>query len=204
MNRAAGPVPRVTIGMPVYNGACHVAQAIDSLLSQTFGDFELIIADNASTDRTGDICREYQARDPRVRYIRHATNRGAVFNWNFVVAEARGQYELLAKKGEGLKRIVDSCGGAQQAFQLLMLEHMDTLSRNAASAIANIKFDKVVVWDGGKGTTANFLQSLAGALPPTLQIIKDIGGVEMPEYFGKVQGPEAEAPKGAGEAEKKS
>lgn len=92
MNRAAGPVPRVTIGMPVYNGARHVTQAIDSLLSQTFGDFELIIADNASTDRTGEICRDYQARDPRVHYVRHATNRGAVFNWNFVVAEARGQY----------------------------------------------------------------------------------------------------------------
>jgi len=92
MNHAAGPVPRVTIGMPVYNGASHVAQAIDSLLSQTFGDFELIVADNASTDRTGDICSEYQARDPRVRYVRHATNRGSVFNWNFVVAEARGQY----------------------------------------------------------------------------------------------------------------
>ncbi|HET9863208.1 MAG TPA: glycosyltransferase family 2 protein [Steroidobacteraceae bacterium] len=92
MNRAAGPVPRVTIGMPVYNGARHVAQAVDSLLSQTFADFELVIADNASTDLTGDICRGYQARDPRVRYVRHATNRGAVYNWNFVVAAARGQY----------------------------------------------------------------------------------------------------------------
>jgi hypothetical protein len=84
--------PRVTIGMPVYNAARHIAQAIDSLLAQSFRDFELIIADNASTDRTGDICRDYEARDPRVRYVRHATNRGAVYNWNFVVAEARGHY----------------------------------------------------------------------------------------------------------------
>lgn len=102
-------------------------------------------------------------------------------------AEARGQYQILAKKGEGLKTIIESCGGAQQAFQMLMLEHMDTLSSNAAQAIANIKFDKVVVWDGGNGTTANFLQSLAGALPPTMKIMKDIGGVDMPEYFGKLQ-----------------
>jgi flotillin len=101
-------------------------------------------------------------------------------------AEARGQYEILARKGEGLKTIIESCGGAQQAFQLLMLEHLDTLSANAAHAIANIKFDKVVVWDGGNGTTANFLQSMAGALPPTLQLMKDIGGVDMPEYFGKL------------------
>jgi flotillin len=102
-------------------------------------------------------------------------------------AEARGQYEILAKKGEGMKTLIESCGGAQQAFQMLMLEHLDTLSANAASAIANIKFDKVVVWDGGNGTTASFLQSLAGALPPTLKIMKDIAGVDMPEYFGRLQ-----------------
>jgi glycosyltransferase involved in cell wall biosynthesis len=89
---ANAPAPRVTIGMPVYNGARHVAQAIDSLLAQTFTDFEIIIADNASTDVTGEICAAYPARDPRVRYVRHGTNRGAVFNWNFVVHEARGQY----------------------------------------------------------------------------------------------------------------
>jgi flotillin len=77
---------------------------------------------------------------------------------------------------------------------MLMLEHLDTLSANAANAIANIKFDKVVVWDGGNGTTANFLQSLAGALPPTMKIMKDIGGVDMPEYFGKLQ---ADAPAAA-------
>jgi len=89
---ARGASPRVSIGMPVYNGARHVAQAIDSLLAQTFTDFEIIIADNCSSDATGDICKAYAARDPRVRYVRHATNRGAVFNWNFVVAEARGHY----------------------------------------------------------------------------------------------------------------
>ena len=103
-------------------------------------------------------------------------------------AEAKGQFEILAKKGAGLRAIVESCGGAQPAFQLLMLEHIDKLSETAAHAISNIKFDKVVVWDGGKGTTAGFLQSLAGALPPTLQIMKDIGGVQMPEYFGKLVG----------------
>lgn len=97
---------------------------------------------------------------------------------------------MILRKGEGLKTIIESCGGAQQAFQLLMLEHLDTLSANAA-AIANIKFDKVVVWDSGNGTTANFLQSMAGALPPTLQLMKDIGGVDMPEYFGNLQ---ADAP----------
>ena len=64
-------------------------------------------------------------------------------------AEARGQYEILAKKGEGLKKIIEACGSAQAAFQLLMLEHMDALAEASAKAISNIKFDKVVVWEGG-------------------------------------------------------
>jgi flotillin len=107
-------------------------------------------------------------------------------------AEARGQYELLAKKGEGLRRIIDACGGAPQAFQLLMLEHLDKLAETAAQAISNIKFDKVIVWENGNGASANgtsnttqFLHSLARGLPPMMQIMKDIGGVELPEYVAR-------------------
>jgi flotillin len=107
-------------------------------------------------------------------------------------AEARGQFEMLAKKGEGLKRIIDACGGAPHAFQLLMLEHLDTLAHTAAQAISNIKFDKVIVWEGGgngNGTsnTTHFLQSMARAMPPMMQILRDIGGVELPEYFGRLK-----------------
>lgn len=112
-------------------------------------------------------------------------------------AEARGQYEILAKKGEGLKQIIQACGGAPQAFQLLMLEHLDTLAHTAAQAIANIKFDKVVVWEGGNGNgngsnTAHFLQSMARTLPPMMQIMKDIGGVELPDYLVRLgtEGPQ--------------
>ena len=100
-------------------------------------------------------------------------------------AEARGQYEILAKKGEGLQRIIDACGGAEQAFQMLMLEHFDNLVEASAKAISNIKFDKVVVWEGGgqngTSTTANWLHNMARTLPPMMQVMKDIGGVEMPE-----------------------
>jgi flotillin len=110
-------------------------------------------------------------------------------------AEARGNFEILAKKGEGLKKIVESCGGAQQAFQMLMLEHIEELSKTAAQAIANVKFEKVVVWDGGgmdgKNGTAGFLRGLAGALPPMMHMMRDIGGVQMPEYFGKLVEEEA-------------
>jgi flotillin len=105
-------------------------------------------------------------------------------------AEARGQYEILAKKGDGLKRIIEACGGAQQAFQLLMLEHLDTLAAKSAQAISNIKFDKVVVWENGGGNgqgsqTSQFLQNLARVMPPMLQVMKDIGGVELPEYLAR-------------------
>jgi flotillin len=105
-------------------------------------------------------------------------------------AQARGEYEILAKKGEGLKRIVEGCGGPQAAFQMLMLEHLQELAQTAATAISNIKFDRVVVWDGGgangNGGAAGFLQSLQRAIPPMLNIMKDVGGVQMPEFFGKI------------------
>src|SRR2546422_6850224 len=69
--------PRVSVGMPVYNGERYLAEAVDSLLAQTYEDFEVIICDNASTDRTGEIARSYAARDTRVRYARNEKNLGA-------------------------------------------------------------------------------------------------------------------------------
>lgn len=90
MDRSA--VPRVSVGMPVYNGARYIAQAIDSILAQTFSDWELIISDNASNDATGQICQSYVSRDDRVRYYRNEWNRGAAWNHNRVVQLARGEF----------------------------------------------------------------------------------------------------------------
>jgi flotillin len=105
-------------------------------------------------------------------------------------AEARGQYEILAKKGDGLKQIVSACGGSTQAFQMLMLEHLDNLADASARAISNIKFDKIVVWEGGgqngRGSTADFLSGMAKTLPPMMQVMRDIGGVELPESLVKL------------------
>lgn len=105
-------------------------------------------------------------------------------------AEARGQYEMLAQKGRGLKEIIEACGSAQDAFQLMLLEHLDELARASAEAISNIEFDKVVVWEGGGGngdsSTANFLRSMSSTLPPMLSVLKDIGGVELPETLVKL------------------
>ncbi|MGH9962626.1 MAG: glycosyltransferase family 2 protein, partial [Pyrinomonadaceae bacterium] len=85
-------IPRVTIGIPVFNGANYLAQAIDSILAQTWGNFELIISDNASTDETQEICRSYEARDQRIRYIRNEHNIGAAGNFNKLFSLARGRY----------------------------------------------------------------------------------------------------------------
>ncbi len=116
-------------------------------------------------------------------------------------AEARGQYEILAKKGDGLQRIVEACGGAQQAFQMLMLEHFDNLVDASAKAISNIKFDKVVVWDtpdgNGSSSTANWLSNMARTLPPMMQVMKDIGGVEVPETLANLAGANDKKPETA-------
>jgi flotillin len=110
-------------------------------------------------------------------------------------AEARGQYEVLAKKGEGLREIIEACGGAKEAFQILMLEHLDNLAETSAKAISNIRFDKVVVWENGgkngRSSTADFLNGMAKTLPPMMQVMRDIGGVELPESLVKLAGDEA-------------
>jgi glycosyltransferase involved in cell wall biosynthesis len=84
--------PCVSIGMPVFNGELYLAEALDSLLSQTYENFELLIADNASTDRTETICRRYVASDRRIRYYRHQTNLGAARNYNYVYELSAGKY----------------------------------------------------------------------------------------------------------------
>ena len=83
--------PRLSIGLPVYNGEQYLAEALEALLGQTYRDFELIIADNASTDSTEEICRRYAAADPRIRYIRHPRNVGCAANHNAVFEYARGE-----------------------------------------------------------------------------------------------------------------
>ena len=83
--------PRLTIGLPVFNGERYLAAALGSLIAQSYADFELIIADNASTDRSGDIARAFASADPRIRYVRHSENLGAAANYNCTVEQAQGE-----------------------------------------------------------------------------------------------------------------
>lgn len=83
---------RISIGLPVYNGERYIREAIDSILSQTFEDFELIISDNASTDETESICRDYASQDNRIKYYRNQENLGAARNYNRVFELSTGEY----------------------------------------------------------------------------------------------------------------
>ena len=87
--------PKVTVGIPVYNGAKYIAETIESILIQTFQDFELIISDNASTDATEEICRSYASKDTRIRYYRNDQNIGLSRNFNRIFQLATGTYVKL-------------------------------------------------------------------------------------------------------------
>jgi glycosyltransferase involved in cell wall biosynthesis len=85
-------MPYVCIGLPVYNGEKYLAESLDSILAQTYGDFELIISDNASNDRTQEICNEYASKDKRIRYYRNDKNLGGAANHNYVFHLSNAKY----------------------------------------------------------------------------------------------------------------
>lgn len=86
------PAPLVSIGIPVRNGQRYLGAALDSLLTQTLSDLEIVVCDNNSSDDTQAICLEYQARDPRVRYFRNECDLGPAGNHNRCFAHSRGKY----------------------------------------------------------------------------------------------------------------
>jgi glycosyltransferase involved in cell wall biosynthesis len=88
----SSPRPRVTIGVPVFNGEKYLGKCLDSLVTQTYQDIEILICDNASTDGTAGICRSYAARDPRIRYVRNPENIGLGGNFRKVLELAEGEY----------------------------------------------------------------------------------------------------------------
>src|SRR5262245_21339235 len=96
--------PRVSICLPVYNGEEYIREAIRSVLDQTFEDFELIISDNASEDRTAEICNEFSTTDPRVFYSRSDINRGLAWNHNRTFAQAKGQFLMWIGHDDLLER----------------------------------------------------------------------------------------------------
>jgi glycosyltransferase involved in cell wall biosynthesis len=102
--------PRVSIGMPVFNGEAYLQEAIESILNQTFTHFELIISDNASDDKTPEICQRYAKQDDRIRYFRNDRNLGGAWNYNRVFALSSGQYFKWAAHDDVLEpTFLQSC-----------------------------------------------------------------------------------------------
>ena len=120
-------IPRVSIGVPVYNGENYLEQGLRSLLDQTFEDFEIIISDNASTDSSGDIALRYQAFDPRIRYSRNQLNIGPVANFNRLFELARGEYFLWAPHDDQFSRTyLEECVRILDIDPEIVLCHSDT------------------------------------------------------------------------------
>jgi glycosyltransferase involved in cell wall biosynthesis len=129
-------VPRLSIGLPVYNSSTYVGESIEALLGQTFEEFELIISDNASTDNTGDICRRYGKLDSRVRYFRQRQNIGLVPNHNFCVMKAKGE---LFKWGAGddlyARDLIEKCVAALDENPKVVLAHSWTAMIDGKGAV---------------------------------------------------------------------
>jgi glycosyltransferase involved in cell wall biosynthesis len=128
--------PRLSIGLPVYNGGRYLAKALDSLLGQSYEDFELIIADNASTDDTSELCRDYESRDQRIRYFRQARNIGSSPNHNFVVEVARGSLFKWASYDDLYGReLLERCVEALDEHPEVVLAHSWTANIDESDTV---------------------------------------------------------------------
>jgi glycosyltransferase involved in cell wall biosynthesis len=132
-------VPRLSIGLPVYNGEKFLAESIESLLGQSYEDFELIISDNASTDGTEDICRKYADQDSRIRYLRQRYNIGAAPNHNFVIEQARGELFKHASHDDLYARdLVRLCVAALDEHPHVVLAHSWSAVIDGSGAVTKL------------------------------------------------------------------
>jgi len=127
--------PTVTIGLPVFNGENYLEESLNHLLIQTFDDFELVISDNASTDRTPEICRAYAERDHRIRVVRQPVNVGAGPNHNLLVPLARGRFFKWASHDDLYEpQLLERCLAVFEA-------HPDAVLVNVWDAVIDAKGD---------------------------------------------------------------
>lgn len=152
--------PRVSLGIPVFNGEKYLALTLDSILAQTYTDFEVVISDNGSTDGTQQICESYAAKDKRIKYHRNPTNIGIAPNFNRALELSSGEYfkwtdyddllapEFVAKCVDGLDqypdaavcfpktRLIDENGGFIKDFEP---------PQDASSLVPHIRFKSLVL-----------------------------------------------------------
>jgi len=157
--------PRVSVGLAVYNGENFIRAAIDSILAQTFTDFELVISDNASTDRTQEICLEYAAKDSRIRYYRCERNMGAAWNQNRVFELSTGEYFKLAAHDDVIApEYLDRCVDMLDQNPSVVLCHSWTKAINAQGEVIEDQGDGSFVPQSSKllGSVKRLLTPLLG------------------------------------------
>jgi glycosyltransferase involved in cell wall biosynthesis len=131
--------PRLSIGLPVRNGEPYVTESIEALLGQSYTDFELIITDNASTDGTEEICREYERDDSRIRYYRHPDNIGIGPNENFCVHQARGElFKWAAADDLYARTLLENCIAALDEYPDVVLAHCWTAKIDTAGQLIKV------------------------------------------------------------------
>ncbi|MGH3737181.1 MAG: glycosyltransferase family 2 protein [Micromonosporaceae bacterium] len=124
----------VSVGVPVYNASRYLAEALNSLLAQTYPELEILVCDNASTDGTWEICQEYAA-DPRVRLLRNPRNRGAAYNYNRVAVQARGElFKWAAYDDLCAPELVAACVAELERAPGVVLAYPQTLLIDEAGA----------------------------------------------------------------------
>ena len=133
--------PSLSLGLPVFNGEKYLRQAIDSILNQTYTDFELIISDNASTDRTEEICKKYVDMDDRILYYRSEKNHGAAWNWNRVFKLSSGVYfKWVAHDDVIVPEYLSKCIRVLENYSSIILCHSKNAIINDSDEIVG-KYD---------------------------------------------------------------
>lgn len=153
--------PRLTIGLPVYNGENYLAESIESLLGQTYEEFELIISDNASTDGTADICAAFRRQDSRIQYFRQERNIGLSPNHNFTLAKARGELFKWASHDDLYGRdLLKLCVAALDEYPDVVLAHSWTARIDGAGRV--VKVEKYPLNTASPAAPARFRSTLFG------------------------------------------
>jgi glycosyltransferase involved in cell wall biosynthesis len=131
--------PRLSIGLPIYNGETFLAESLEALLGQSYADFELIISDNASTDNSADICRRYAKQDSRIRYVRQPRNIGMVPNHNFVLGQATSELFKWASDDDLYARdLLRRCVDALDENPQVVLAHSVSAMIDKAGAVTGV------------------------------------------------------------------
>lgn len=129
-------VPRLSIGLPVYNGESYLAESIEALLGQSYENFELIISDNASTDGTADLCHDYEKQDSRICYFRQQRNVGLAPNVNFLIGKARGELYKEASHDDLYARdLIERCVNVLDEHPQVVLAHSWTALIDGTGAV---------------------------------------------------------------------